>query len=256
MSPVTTFVIPCFNEEKRLDRTRFVAFAESPRTKLVFVDDGSRDATSEVIEGMARTARPGAIELLRLEKNSGKGEAVRRGVLHAFDQGAPLVGYADADLATPPRELLRLRDVLEGTDTLDIVIGSRVLMVGHAVERKRTRHYLGRVFATFAANILRTPFYDTQCGAKLFRSIPETRAAFGRPFVSRWAFDVELLGRLLIGGHGAAPLPLARMREVPLDEWVHVSGSKLDATHMARALVDLARIEIELDRLAGGRRWP
>ena len=116
-------------------------------------------------------------------------------------------------------------------------------------ERRALRHYLGRIFATVAANILRTPFYDTQCGAKLFRVTPMLESALAAPFVSRWAFDVELLGRLLIGTRYVAAVPIERMREVPLEEWIDAGGSKVTGAAMVKTLADLALIELELQRL-------
>jgi hypothetical protein len=158
------------------------------------------------------------------------------------------VGYADADLSTPSDELHRMLEVLVARPDLEVAVASRVLMVGRRIQRNAARHYLGRVFATLAANILRTPFYDTQCGAKLFRVTPALRAALEMRFVSRWAFDVELLGRLLAGTESVAPVAIERMRELPLEEWIDKPGSKLDVTGMARSIVDLARIEVDLDR--------
>lgn len=240
------WVIPCFNEEARLDRARVAAFADDPRVSLLLVDDGSKDATLEVLRGVRTSAKPGKVDVLALPRNKGKGEAVRSGLQHAISTGAKVVGFADADLATPPSELLRLQDNLDANALLEVVIASRVLMVGRRIERKASRHYLGRVFATLAANILRTPFYDTQCGAKLFRDTPALRAAIASPFLSRWAFDVELLGRLLVGDREAPPVPVERLREVPIEEWVDKPGSKVDVTAMTKALLDLGRIEIEL----------
>ncbi len=241
---VAVWVIPCFNEEKRLDRTRVAAFASDPRVSLVLVDDGSRDGTRAVLEEVS-AAVPGKIDVLALPNNRGKGEAVRAGLLHALERGARMVGYADADLSTPPDELLRLQDELEAAD-LDLVLASRVLMVGRRIERKATRHYLGRVFATFAANILRTGFYDTQCGAKLMRDSAALRLALATPFISRWAFDVELLGRLLTGDQDVPGISVERMREVPIEEWIDKPGSKVDFRGMSASLVDLGRIELDL----------
>ncbi|HEY7375200.1 MAG TPA: hypothetical protein VIF57_23765, partial [Polyangia bacterium] len=110
------------------------------------------------------------------------------------------------------------------------------------IERSAVRHYLGRVFATAASLILRTRVYDTQCGAKLFRAGPALAEALSAPFLSRWAFDVELLGRLLIGTPGVAPLPLAAIVEVPLAVWHDVEGSKLGLAGMARTARDLALV--------------
>jgi hypothetical protein len=169
-------------------------------------------------------------------------------MLYAIPRKKQVVGFTDADFSTRPGELLSLLEELLGRPELEVLIASRVLLVGRRVERNAMRHYLGRVFATMAANILRTPFYDTQCGAKLFRTGRALESALDTPFVSRWAFDVELLGRLLIGSRETPPVPTSRMREVPLEEWVDAGGSKVTTVAMARTLADLGRIELELAR--------
>src|SRR4029077_16842112 len=111
------------------------------------------------------------------------------------------------------------------------------------------RHLLGRVFATFAANIVKMPFYDTQCGAKFFRDTPALRAALVRPFLSRWAFDIELLGRLRIGPPDVPGLPVADFREVPLERWIDIPDSKLRMIGMAKTLAELALIDRDLARM-------
>lgn len=242
-------VIPFYNEERRFDRERLVELASHPGLELVVVDDGSRDRTPALLDELAAAASPANIHAHKLEKNVGKGEAVRRGLLLAIERGNETVGFTDADFSTRPSELVTLLAELERRADLDVLIASRVLLVGRKVERRALRHYLGRVFATIAANILRTPFYDTQCGAKLFRVTPALASALSEPFVSRWAFDVELLGRLLIGTSDVAAVPLARMREVPLEEWVDAGGSKVTPAGMVKTLADLALIEKELRRL-------
>lgn len=235
-----TLVVPCYDEERRLDRERLLAFAALPEISLVVVDDGSRDGTRRVLEELAR-ARPDRIELLPLDVNGGKGEAVRLGMLRALDRGAPATGYTDADLSTPPEEMARLVRRLDETGAA-AVIGARVMLAGRRIERSAMRHALGRVFAGLADAILRVPFYDTQCGAKVFRDGPALRAALAEPFRSRWAFDVELLGRLL------EHVTIDRVVEEPLREWIDVRGSKVSLGGMARTLVDLARIHRELER--------
>jgi glycosyltransferase involved in cell wall biosynthesis len=241
-------VIPFYNEERRFDRSRLEELASDPAVELVLVDDGSRDRTAALLGELADAAE-GKVHVLLLERNRGKGEAVRRGLRCAIERGSRTVGFTDADFSTRPAELLELLAELESRADLDVLIASRVAMVGRKVERRALRHYLGRVFATVAANILRTPFYDTQCGAKLFRATPMLDSALAQPFVSRWAFDVELLGRLLIGTQDVPPVPLDRMREVPLEEWVDAGGSKVTSAAMVKTLADLALIELELTRL-------
>lgn len=229
-------VVPCYDEAERFDAGQFALFLDDPRVRLLFVDDGSRDATAEVLSAFCER-RPA--ELLRMPVNSGKGEAVRAGMLRALERDPSIVGYADADLATPPEEILRMLDVLEASDA-DAVIGARIALLGADIDRSAVRHYLGRVFATAVSAVLNERVYDTQCGAKLFRANDALRASIADPFSSRWAFDVELLGRLFHAG--------ARVVEVPLQKWHDIPGSKLRPLAMLRAAADLVRIARNLRR--------
>ena len=241
-------VVPCFNEEKRLDRKAFVDLARAPDLTLQFVDDGSKDGTLRVLREL-EAAQPDRISVLPIQKNGGKGEAVRHGMLAGLAHGAAIVGYADADLSTPTHELLRLRDRAVEPGSPSVIVGSRVLVMGTQIERRLSRHLLGRVFATFAANIVQMPFYDTQCGAKFFRDTPALRVALARSFMSRWAFDIELLGRLRIGTPEVLGLPESEFRELPLERWVDVPDSKLRFSGMARTLAELPLIGLELSRM-------
>jgi dolichyl-phosphate beta-glucosyltransferase len=240
-------IVPCYNEEQRLDRERFLAFARNPKVDLLLVDDGSKDATKQVLEELEARSE-GGIRTFSLPKNAGKGEAVRQGLLRAIHDGAEIVGFADADLSTSPEQLLMLLGQVEAPG-VQAAIGARVMLVGRHIERKPTRHYLGRIYATLAGAILRIPFYDTQCGAKFFRVTPLLTKTLSTPFLSRWAFDLELLGRLLVGVDGERGLRPGELIEVPLDEWIDVGGSKLNFGSMAKTLVDLAKIEVELEKL-------
>jgi hypothetical protein len=116
-------------------------------------------------------------------------------------------------------------------------LGSRVALLGSRIERRWYRHYLGRVFATAASLILRLPVYDTQCGAKLFRNTEALRAALGRPFFTRWAFDVELLNRML--RESDAPLGVDDLIEIPLREWRDKAGSRMGVPQMLRGGLEL-----------------
>lgn len=244
-------VIPCFNEEHRLDRVEFLRLARSGEdVALVFVDDGSRDRTGEVVREWAQEVP--AIGLVQLPSNAGKAEAVRAGLRRALAGGAEVVGYLDADLATPVDEVLRILQVMFKGEW-EVVLASRVRLLGSAIERRSSRHYLGRVFATIASLTLRLPVYDTQCGAKFFRRSASLDAALERPFRSRWAFDVELLERLTRGTDRSAPLPASAFLEVPLRAWRDVGGSKMRPRAMLRAGLDLLSILVR-SRLGGARR--
>lgn len=231
-------VIPCYNEVERLQEAQVLALLEDPRAEVVLVDDGSRDGTAALLDRIASRAPDGRVRYLVLPENRGKAEAVRAGLLDALEGGADVVAYADADFATPPSEILRLARELDASGA-QIALGARIARLGAHIDRKATRHYLGRVFATGASLILRLAVYDTQCGAKVFRDTPALRHALSQPFSSRWSFDVELLGRLGAGGPGVAPIASEEMIEVPLRTWVDVGGSKMSLRGALRAGADL-----------------
>ena len=124
-----------------------------PSIRLLFVDDGSSDGTHDIQERV-RASAPGQVSVLRLPVNQGKGEAVRLGMLEGFRAGAGLVGFWDADLATPLDELGAFVSTLEAQPHKDIVIGARVALLGRHIDRKLYRHAYGRVFATAVSQLL------------------------------------------------------------------------------------------------------
>ncbi len=238
-APRTTLVIPCFNEAARLDPAAVAELAVDGR-RVLLVNDGSTDATLDLLRSISR--RHETVDLLDLQPNRGKAEAVRCGLNLALEEGAEVVGFGDADMSTPVHELVRLAGIAAADPTVEVVLGSRVTLLGRHVERSALRHYTGRVFATAAGLILRMRVYDTQCGAKFFRAGPALHDALSEPFHSRWAFDVELLGRLVRGRGDVPGIPEAAFVEVPLREWRDVRGSKLGLAGSIRSGLELALI--------------
>jgi glycosyltransferase involved in cell wall biosynthesis len=230
-------VVPCFNEERRLDGPAFLDLAGPDRVRLLFVNDGSTDGTGALLDRLRK--ENASIEVLELPRNLGKAEAVRRGLRHAVAAGAIIVGYLDADLATPGAELLRMVRILESRSELMAVFGSRVARLGSRIERSPVRHYAGRVFATVASLALGVAVYDTQCGAKVFRVNATFTAAIESPFRSAWSFDVLLCQRMLDGTAEVPGLPIASFLEVPLDAWSDVGGSKVRLRGSLAALWDV-----------------
>jgi glycosyltransferase involved in cell wall biosynthesis len=241
--PELALVVPCYNEAERLDAPEFLRFAAThPTVRLLMIDDGSVDATPDILARMC-TAAPDSIEALRKPSRSGKAEAVRTGILAGIERGAALVGFLDADLSTPLRAIDDFLAVLRGRPALEFVLGSRVMLLGRDVRRKPTRHYLGRVFATAASHALDLPVYDTQCGAKVLRVDGATATLFRQPFRSPWIFDVELIARYLrLPVSPGEPPRRDRLYELVVPAWHDIAGSKLRGYDFARAVVDLAHI--------------
>jgi glycosyltransferase involved in cell wall biosynthesis len=161
-------IIPCYNEEKRLNIPAFKQFAQLPAAKVFFVNDSSTDKTIDVINDIV--LQNGNVEVINLSKNMGKGEAVRQGIIYALKtQPFDYIGYLDADLSTPVEEYHELYKYLKDQNA-DFIFGSRIKKLGSAIERPVFRHIIGRIIATILDKKFQLGYYDTQCGAKVFKS--------------------------------------------------------------------------------------
>lgn len=235
----TTLIIPCYNEAKRLDVERFRRYIQRADTHLLFVNDGSTDATAAVLDDLAHAGA----RVLHLEKNCGKGEAVRLGMHEAIRAGQPeYVGFWDADLATPLEEVERFEAFLDHENALEVVTGARVKLLGRRIDRRASRHYIGRLGATAISYVLGLAVYDTQCGAKLFRNDEYLQQVIREPFISKWIFDVEMIARYQQEFAKSGREFAGALFEVPLGTWTDVAGSKVKPRDFARALIDLWRI--------------
>jgi dolichyl-phosphate beta-glucosyltransferase len=229
--PDVCLVVPCFNEAARLPAEDFLShLAIEPRLTYCFVNDGSSDGTAAMLAGLA-AKMPDRILALNLPSNAGKAEAVRQGMLHVIKtQRFAVVGYWDADLATPLSELTPMLDTLARKPACQLILGSRWRRLGGDIERSPVRHALGRVFATIASLLLDLPVYDSQCGAKVCRAATAA-TLFAESFSTRWLFDVELLARLR--NHAGAGAMADAIIELPLTRWRDVGGSRLGLRQMA-----------------------
>lgn len=246
----TLVVVPCYNEEKRLDTAAFLSALEAqPKLEFVFVNDGSADGTQALLEELS--GRGGArVHVIALSENQGKASAVRAGVLRAFELGASIIGYWDADLATPLSAIAAMSTAFDNPNIL-LVLGSRVQLLGRHIKRDPKRHFIGRGFATAVGVALGMPVYDTQCGAKLFRADPIMKRAFERPFEHVWTFDVEMLSRLLKEEARDGTLRLSEQCvEFPLAAWHDKPGSKIRFSHMPRIAWEIIRFFVYSPRWA------
>lgn len=235
----TILIVPCYNEEKRLDIDAYRQFlTQNTGFFLVFVNDGSADNTEKILTNFGQQSD--RVTFISLSKNSGKAEAVRKGVLHSlaaytFDQ----IGFIDADLSTPLEEFISFKEKLETTPGINIVLGSRIQMLGKEIKRNLFRHWFSRVIATAIDKVLYEPVYDTQCGAKLF-SRHTADELFKDEFLTRWLFDVELLARYKYK-HGSAEFKKTIL-EVAVNNWTEKPNSKLRYSYILRILYDLLKI--------------
>jgi dolichyl-phosphate beta-glucosyltransferase len=236
--PSLAVVLPAYNEAERigpaldelfgyLHRRGEQAREGSPGAghlpgdiAILVVDDGSTDATAEIVEARPEASGSGpdgtSLALLRLP-HGGKGAAVRAGMLAAT---ADLIAFADADMATPPDQLPLLVAALADHD---VALGSRIQPDGSDMRtsQPRYRRTLGRAFHALASAWAAGPVQDTQCGFKGF-----TRDAahdlFAAQQIRSIVFDVELIYLARRRGYRLAIVPVhwndrrgSRMRPRP-----------------------------------------
>jgi glycosyltransferase involved in cell wall biosynthesis len=213
--PKYSIVIPAYNEAGRIPATlRSVVDCIRQRgwsAEVIVVDDGSTDATAQVVRDIAASAPE--VRLMQNPGNRGKGYSVRAGMLQALGEVAM---FTDADLSAPMEEAEGLFAAI--ANGADIAIGSRWMDRGRQTHRQPFyRQFFGRCFNAVTRLVMGLQFADTQCGFKAF-----TRAAAQTVFqlqtIERWGFDPEILFIALKRGY--------RIQEVPVS-WAHDERTRM-----------------------------
>jgi len=218
-----TVVVPAYNEEKRLPKMLQECTAYLDQNgghfEIIIVDDGSKDSTSETVIQWSQRLGSNKLRLLKLEKNLGKGGAVRRGML--VSRGKHLL-FADADGATTFSELAKMTSLMakiENEEGHGVICGSRAHLEADSIANRS----LFRTILMYGFHLCVKIFgcrtiHDTQCGFKLFTR-RTARIMFRSCHIERWAFDVELL-------------KIGEMLKIPMAEvavqWTEIEGSKLN----------------------------
>jgi dolichol-phosphate mannosyltransferase len=186
-----SIVIPCYNEEKTLEKCveRVLAIQdETLELELIIVDDCSKDKSPEIARGIMQR-EPGLL-LFRHEVNKGKGAALRTGISHATGN---FVAIQDADLEYDPIDLRKLLIPLRD-GVADVVLGSRFL----SSDVRRVLyfwHSVGNQFLTTLSNMLTDlNLTDMETCYKVFRreiiqsiTIEENRFGFEPEVVAKVA---------------------------------------------------------------------
>ncbi|MDO7136589.1 response regulator [Algibacter lectus] len=232
-------VIPCYDEEERLLSKEFTDYiSTNTGYHLCFVNDGSKDDTLRVLNDL-RKGREDFITVYDCEKNGGKAEAVRLGMLHmAKRDDLDYIGFLDADLSTDLRDFDDLVKTIETTD-FKIVSGSRISRMGANITKESARKIISMTINFIIRKILGMDFKDTQCGAKIF-SKDVIELSFREKFVTQWIFDVEIFKRMTL--HFGTETAKTYICEQPLKRWIHADGSKLSMKDSVKIVGQLAQI--------------
>ena len=234
-------VIPCYNEEERLLGDEFKAFVhKNLGYHLCFVNDGSKDNTLAVLEEL-RKGKEDYISIYDCEKNGGKAEAVRLGMLHLAAQNQyDYIGFLDADLSTNFDDFQDLVTTIS-TSKFQIVSGSRMSRMGADITKESARAIISKTINFIIRKTLGMEINDTQCGAKVMtKELVENTFKF--QFMTKWLFDVEIFMRMkkVYGSKKAQEL----ICEQPLKRWIHADGSKLSMKDSVKIVGQIGQIAI------------
>ncbi|CAL5322499.1 unnamed protein product [Camellia sinensis] len=254
-----SLIIPAFNEEHRLpgalDETlnylqKRAAKDKSFSYEVLIVDDGSADGTKKVAFDFVRKYTVDNVRVILLGRNHGKGEAIRKGILHSRGE---LLLMLDADGATKVNDLEKLEKQIQAVarkelgdsavsdSTLRIsdiplaAFGSRAHLEEKALAtRKWYRNFLMKGFHVVVLLAAGPGIRDTQCGFKMF-----TRAAARKLFTNirlkRWCFDVELVY-------------LCKFFRIPMIEisvsWSEIPGSKVNPLSIPNMLWEMVLMSV------------
>jgi dolichyl-phosphate beta-glucosyltransferase len=226
-----SIVVPAYNEALRLPRTldqmRHHLDATGEEYEVIVVDDGSDDGTAEEVERRAESWAQ--LSVVRLPVNTGKGAAVREGMLRARGEQR---AFSDADLSAPLEELARLRTRLVGD--CHAAIASRGLPDSNIeVHQPRPREFAGRTYNRLLRLLVLPGIRDSQCGLKVFTANAAV-TCFTPLRTRRFGFDAEVLLRVRRQGWSIAEVPV---------RWRHVEASRVTASRDAPLmLLDLLRL--------------
>lgn len=185
--PFLSIIVPVYNEKKRLTRgiTQILRFInkQSFRVELIIVDDGSTDATIELL----RKLKHPSLRLISYDKNQGKGYAVREGMKNAL--GAWRL-FMDVDLSTPIEEFQKFLPYFKN---FEVIIGSRRTKDSVVlVHQPFFREWLGSVFTWLSSTFLGVKISDFTCGFKCF-SEKASSELFSLQRLHGWGFDSEIM---------------------------------------------------------------
>jgi len=158
-----SIIIPAYNEEKRISdtlETYAASFAED--TEILVVLNGCKDNTEAVVKKYSER-HPNVIRSITLS-DAGKGLAIQKGFQEARGD---IIGFVDADLATPIHEIKQMITILEN-EKIEGIIASRLLKGAVIHDRGFVRTIVSKKFAFLTRLLVDLPYADTQCGAKFF----------------------------------------------------------------------------------------
>lgn len=234
--PYLSIIIPAYNEAERIPQTLVDLDKRLSHVdysyEILVVNDGSKDATASVVKGMAKMVRN--LKLIDLRDNTGKGGAVRQGMLLATGH---IRLFTDADNSTSVDQFEKMIPLFK--EGAGVVIGSRA-MKGAELDPPESfiRRVIGRMLNLLVQVLLLPGIWDTQCGFKAFTE-EAAEKVFNASTIVGWGFDVETLALARHMGYV--------IKEIPV-HWVNDARSHVKFSGGLQFLQELSIIRWRLWR--------
>lgn len=182
-----SLVVPAYQQEKTIAKDiknllKTLGDTGEP-FEIIVIDDGSTDKTFQ----NAKKVKSKQVQVIRYEKNQGKGYAVRYGMLRATGR---IIGFIDAGMDIDPESILMLLNQMNWYKA-DIIVGSK-LHPSSQVNYPFTRRTLSWGYRSLTRFLFGFKIRDTQVGVKMFKR-NVVKKIFPRLLVKKFAFDIEIL---------------------------------------------------------------
>lgn len=196
-------IVPTYNERENIVRLISAILEQTPHLDVLVVDDNSPDGTGQLADAMA--ASSSRVTVLHRAGKLGLGTAYIAGFRHALAGSYDYAIEMDADFSHRPDDLPRL---LSMAQEADLVIGSRNVPGGRAVDWSLLRTIISKGGSLYARLLLRLPIRDCTSGFKCFRSTVLAALDLTEVRSNGYAFQVELNHLVHRAGFRIAEIPI------------------------------------------------
>ena len=228
----TRVIVPTYNEKENLTPLVERLLAQPLPLGIIVVDDNSPDGTGEIADALA-AQYDGRVHVIHREGKLGLGTAYIAGFQHAIAEGVDYIVTMDADFSHPPEKVPEL--VTKAESGYDLVIGSRYVPGGRAVECTLPRKMLSWGANTFARTLLGLKAHDTTAGFRCYRREVLATIELDQIFSEGYSFLMEMLYKVQRKGW--------RVGEIPIVFHNRRQGvSKISQTEITKALYTVVRL--------------
>lgn len=234
-------IIPCFNEDSRLQGQLISQFISDLGIDALFIDDGSTDRTVEMINALIVGKKDlfnkiGIhVSVLSIPKNVGKTNAIRTGLLCGSKQGYSHAIIQDIDFPYLSIDATNAINLGLQKEEHTIISGARVELAGSSVLRTPLRHWIGRTIATFIHIFITKNIYDPQSPCKVY-NLNRVSPFLDSPFRTRWFGDLELIIRIRNANETIS------IFEFPLTYWRDLPDGALGIRSSFKVILELCKL--------------